>query len=204
MPYSKELQVVLVQKQLVCFLCVHIILGVRNVSADNNVKKMILKEIPIAKVDALKLYLRSMASVSKIAADFNSLNLPLYILINNAAVGMSSFILSQDGIEMNFATKHIGHFLLTNLLLENMKVTASKSAMEERIVIIASEAYKLSYCQGIRFDKINEKFEFNGFAAYGLEADSFVQNSLLWCNAKGCLESACKLFDELTEKNLFL
>ncbi|PKU66651.1 Short-chain dehydrogenase TIC 32, chloroplastic [Dendrobium catenatum] len=106
---------------------VHVILGIRNVSVDNNVKEMILKEIPFAKVDALELDLCSMASVSKIAADFNSLNLPLNILINNTGVGMLSFMLSPDGIE----------------------------------------------------------------------------NSLLWCNAKGCLESICKVFDELTKNNLF-
>ncbi|KAH0462983.1 hypothetical protein IEQ34_007565 [Dendrobium chrysotoxum] len=146
---------------------VHVILGVRNVSAGNNVKEMILKEIPTAKVDVLELDLSSMASVRKFVADFNSLNLPLNILINNAGVGMSSFMLSQDGIEMNFATNHIGHFLLTNLLLENMKATASKSGMEGRIVIVASVAYRLSYREGIRFDKINEKSGYNSFAAYG-------------------------------------
>ncbi|KAL0917411.1 hypothetical protein M5K25_012469 [Dendrobium thyrsiflorum] len=163
---------------------VHVILVVRNIFVDNNVKEMILKEIPIAKVNALELDLRSMAFASEIATNFNFLNLPLNILINNLGVGMSSFMLSQDSIEMNFVTNHIGHFLLTNLLLKNMKVTASKGGMEERIVIAASEAYKFSYRQGIGFDKINEKFEFNGFAAYGLEDDSFVHNSLLWSNAK--------------------
>ncbi|KAI0513795.1 hypothetical protein KFK09_009825 [Dendrobium nobile] len=146
---------------------VHVILGVRNVSAGNNVKEIILKEIPTAKVDVLELDLNSMASVKKFAADFNSLNLPLNILINNAGVAMSSFMLSQDGIEMNFATNHIGHFLLTNLLLENMKATASKSGLEGRIVIVSSAAYRISYREGIRFDKINEKSGYFGFAAYG-------------------------------------
>ncbi|XP_020694864.2 short-chain dehydrogenase TIC 32, chloroplastic-like [Dendrobium catenatum] len=108
-----------------------------------------------------------MASVRKFAADFNSLNLPLNILINNAGVAMPSFMLSQDGIEMNFATNHIGHFLLTNLLLENMKATASKSGLEGRIVIVSSAAYRISYREGIRFDRINEKSGYNGFAAYG-------------------------------------
>ncbi|KAG0459133.1 hypothetical protein HPP92_022261 [Vanilla planifolia] len=146
---------------------VHVILGVRNPSSGNDVKEMILKEVPTAAVDVMELDLSSMASVKKFVANFNSMNLPLDILINNAGVGMSSFNLSEDGIEMDFATNHIGHFLLTNLLLENMKATALKTKLEGRIVIVASEAYRFSYRQGIRFDKINEESGYNSIASYG-------------------------------------
>ncbi|PKA48049.1 Short-chain dehydrogenase TIC 32, chloroplastic [Apostasia shenzhenica] len=146
---------------------VHVILGVRNVSAGNNVKEMIVKENPTAKVDVLELDLSSLASVRKFAADFNSMDLPLNILINNAGVVMPTLMLSQDGVEMSFATNHIGHFLLTNLLLENMRNTASESGIEGRIVIVASEGYKLSYREGIRFDKINEESGYYCFCAYG-------------------------------------
>jgi WW domain-containing oxidoreductase len=49
-----------------------------------------------------------------------------------------------------------GHFLLTQLLLENIKKTARKSRKEGRIVNVSSEAHWFSYCEGIRFDKIND------------------------------------------------
>lgn len=48
-----------------------------------------------------------------------------------------------------------GHFLLTDLLLENMKNTAKKSNIEGRIVNLSSNAHMMAYREGIRFDQIN-------------------------------------------------
>lgn len=145
----------------------HVILAVRNLSAGNDVKAAITKEILAAKVDVMELDLSSMASVRKFASDFISLNLPLNILINNAGVGVDKFMLSTDGIEMHFATNHIGHFLLTHLLLEKMEDTSRRSGTEGRIIILASEGYKMSYSEGIRFDKINSESGYNSFLSYG-------------------------------------
>ena len=50
-----------------------------------------------------------------------------------------------------------GHFLLTNLLLETMKKTAQGSKTEGRIINVSSHRHKLSYPEGIRFDKINDQ-----------------------------------------------
>lgn len=51
----------------------------------------------------------------------------------------------------------VGHFLLTNLLLETMKNTVRESGQEGRIVIVSSEAHRFPYSEGIRFDKINDE-----------------------------------------------
>ncbi|XP_065628468.1 short-chain dehydrogenase TIC 32, chloroplastic isoform X3 [Quercus suber] len=145
---------------------VHVIMGVRNMVAGKDAKEAIIKEIPTAKVDVMELDLSSMASVRKFASDFNSSGLPLNILINNAGVG-TPFMLSKDNIELQFATNHLGHFLLTNLLLENMKKTSRKSGKEGRIVNVSSEGHRFSYREGIRFDKLNDKSGYCSFAAYG-------------------------------------
>lgn len=50
-----------------------------------------------------------------------------------------------------------GHFLLTNLLLDTMKRTASESHKEGRIVNVSSEGHRFAYSEGIRFDKINDE-----------------------------------------------
>nr|POE68050.1 short-chain dehydrogenase tic 32, chloroplastic [Quercus suber] len=146
---------------------VHVIMGVRNMVAGKDAKEAIVKEIPTAKVDAMELDLSSMASVKKFASNFNSSGLPLNILINNAGVMATPFMLSKDNIELQFATNHLGHFLLTNLLLENMKKTSRKSRKEGRIVNVSSEAHRFSYREGIRFDKLNDKSGYSSFAAYG-------------------------------------
>lgn len=146
---------------------VHVIMAVRNMIAAKDVKEAILKEIPTAKVDAMDLDLSSMASVRKFAADYNSSGLPLNILINNAGIMATPFKLSKDNIELQFATNHLGHFLLTNLLLDTMKKTANKSKKQGRIVNISSEAHRFTYREGIRFDKINDQSSYSSWPAYG-------------------------------------
>ncbi|KAF2313325.1 hypothetical protein GH714_010358 [Hevea brasiliensis] len=145
---------------------VHVIMAVRNLEAGKNVKETILKEIPTAKIDVMHLDLSSMTSVRKFASEYISLGLPLNLLINNAGI-MASFTLSQDNIEIQFATNHVGHFLLTNLLLETMKNTARESNQEGRIVNVSSEGHRLAYHEGIRFDKINDESGYNTIRAYG-------------------------------------
>ncbi|KAG6384322.1 hypothetical protein SASPL_155873 [Salvia splendens] len=146
---------------------VDVIMAVRNVESGKKVKETILKESPKAKIEVMELDLSSLASVRKFASEYNSLGLPLNLLINNAGVMATPFMLSQDNIEMQFATNHLGHFLLTNLLLENMKKTANESGKEGRIVIVSSEAHRYTYREGIRFDKINDSSSYNSMLAYG-------------------------------------
>ncbi|XAR53645.1 Very-long-chain 3-oxoacyl-CoA reductase [Bertholletia excelsa] len=145
---------------------VHVIMGVRNMLAGREVKDGILKEIPNAKVDVMALDLSSMASVRKFASDFTSTGLPLNILINNAGIG-TKFMLSRDNIEIHFATNHLGHFLLTDLLLDTMKETSRETKREGRIVNVSSDGHRFSYREGIRFDRINDKKGYSSLRAYG-------------------------------------
>ncbi|KAL8226926.1 hypothetical protein R6Q57_016758 [Mikania cordata] len=146
---------------------VNVIMAVRDVEAGQKVKTKICAKIPNAKLDVMELDLSSQASVRQFAADYVSKNLPLNILILNAGIMSPPFTLSQDNIELQFATNHIGHFLLTNLLLDTMKRTSTKSQKEGRIVVVSSELHKMSYPEGIRFDKINDEKSYNAFHAYG-------------------------------------
>lgn len=98
----------------------HVIIAARNIEAANEAKQAIIKENISARVDVLKLDLCSLKSVRAFVDSFNALDLPLNLLINNAGVMFCSHQLSEDGVEVQFATNHLGHFLLTNLLLEKM------------------------------------------------------------------------------------
>ena len=51
----------------------------------------------------------------------------------------------------------LGTFLLTNLLLDNLKATAKETGEEGRVVNVASEAHKFTYRRGIAFDKLNDE-----------------------------------------------
>jgi NAD(P)-dependent dehydrogenase (short-subunit alcohol dehydrogenase family) len=68
----------------------------------------------------LPLDLASLQSVRDCAQLFLQLNLPLNLLINNAGVAGSRG-LTKDGFELTFGINHLGHFLLTQLLLEKMQ-----------------------------------------------------------------------------------
>ncbi|KAJ8768525.1 hypothetical protein K2173_022624 [Erythroxylum novogranatense] len=146
---------------------VHVVMAVRNMDAGSNAKEAIMKEIPSAKIDVMHLDLSSIESVRKFASEYISLGLPLNLLINNAGIMATPFMLSQDKIEMQFATNHVGHFLLTNLLLNTMKNTARESMKEGRIVNVSSEGHRFAYREGICFDKINDESGYNSLFAYG-------------------------------------
>ncbi|XP_021765076.1 short-chain dehydrogenase TIC 32, chloroplastic-like isoform X1 [Chenopodium quinoa] len=146
---------------------VHVIMGVRNMDAGKEVKDRIVQEIPNAKVDTMELDLSSMASVRKFASDYKSSKRPLNLLINNAGIMATPFMLSKDNIELQFATNHLGHFLLTHLLLDTMKKAAQVSGKEGRIVNVSSEAHRFAYSEGIRFDKLNDPSGYSSWRAYG-------------------------------------
>ncbi|OWM82320.1 short-chain dehydrogenase TIC 32, chloroplastic-like [Punica granatum] len=144
-----------------------VIIAARNMEAANEAKQIILDDCKAAKVDVLKLDLCSMKSIRSFVDSFNALDLQLNILINNAGIMFCPFQLSKDGIETQFATNHIGHFLLTNLLLDKMKLTAKLTGIEGRIVNLSSIAHVHTYEEGIRFDKINDQLSYSDKKAYG-------------------------------------
>jgi len=97
----------------------------------------IKKETGNAQVEFLPLDLASLASVRRCAEQFLARGLPLHLLINNA--GTSNSGLTEDGFELQFGANHLGHFLLTHLLLERIKASAPA-----RIIIVASQMHALA------------------------------------------------------------
>ncbi|KAF8396753.1 hypothetical protein HHK36_018383 [Tetracentron sinense] len=152
-----------------------VIIAARNTEAANEAKQLILKDNEAAHVDVLKLDLCSMKSIREFVDNFNALDLPLNILIkslanifrNNAGVMFCPYQVSEDGVEVQFATNHLGHFLLTNLLLEKMKNTARVTGIGGRIVNLSSIAHLHTYEEGIRFDNINDEIGYSDKKAYG-------------------------------------
>ncbi|KAG9147883.1 hypothetical protein Leryth_003471 [Lithospermum erythrorhizon] len=145
----------------------HVIIAARNMEAADDAKQKILNQNENAHVDALKLDLCSIKSIKEFAERFNDLNVPLNILINNAGIMFCPFQLSEDGVEVQFATNHLGHFYLTNLLLDKMKETAKSTGIQGRIVNLSSVAHLYTYDSGIEFEKINDKLSYSDKKAYG-------------------------------------
>jgi len=110
-------------------------------------------------VDAMTADLSSQDSVRELAHDFKGRHKKLHVLINNAAIFLPRRISTVDGLETTFATNHLGHFLLTNLLLDTLKSNAPS-----RIINITSSAH---HGTEIDFDDLQGEKKYSGYRAYG-------------------------------------
>lgn len=80
------------------------------------------------------------------------------MLINNAGIYQCPYTKTEDGFEMQFGVNHLGHFLLTHLLLDLLKISAPS-----RIVVVSSKLYK--YGQ-INFDDLNSENNYDKAFCY--------------------------------------
>jgi NAD(P)-dependent dehydrogenase (short-subunit alcohol dehydrogenase family) len=126
----------------------------KTTTAINEIKELTMNE----QLYFLKLDLSSLDSVRDFCKNFCKLEKKLDILINNAGV-LSPLRRTSDGFEMNFGVNHLGHFLLTNLLLDSLKAAAPS-----RIIIVSSALHEYA---NINRDDINSERDFPGtFKAY--------------------------------------
>jgi NAD(P)-dependent dehydrogenase (short-subunit alcohol dehydrogenase family) len=123
----------------------HVILASRNQQASRQAIAKIHDTNPQAVVESIPLDLASFASVRQCTAAFQAKGYPLHILINNAGGSVpgkrASF--TADGFELTLGTNHLGHFLLTNLLLEDLKRSAPA-----RVITVSSELHNPAYARG--------------------------------------------------------
>ncbi|RWW49771.1 hypothetical protein BHE74_00044019 [Ensete ventricosum] len=85
-----------------------LVLPTRSLKTADEVKARIVAEIPDAEVILLPLDLSSLSSVRCFVSRFLALHLPLNLLINNAGRMVYEHAVSEDGVEMTFATNFLG------------------------------------------------------------------------------------------------
>jgi NAD(P)-dependent dehydrogenase (short-subunit alcohol dehydrogenase family) len=100
-------------------------------------------------VKCLALDLGDLASVRSAAREFLSVGHPLHLLVNNAGVA-GAHGRTASGFELAFGVNHLGHFLLTQLLLDRLRASAPA-----RIVTVASKAHYRA--QGIDWEALRER-----------------------------------------------
>lgn len=105
------------------------------------------------KTEVRALDLASIQSVRAFAADWEG---PIDLLINNAAAPPPAVRRrTADGFELQFGTDHLGHFALTNLLIEHVV---------DRVVTLSSQAERFAR---IDFNDLGWENRYNGTRAYG-------------------------------------
>ncbi len=109
----------------------------------------------------LALDLADLPSVRACADAFLARREPLHVLVNNAGIGGAHGV-TRQGFELMFGVNHLGHFLLTQLLLD--RLTESAPA---RVVTVASDAHYSA--RGIDFDVLRRPARgITGLPAYGV------------------------------------
>ncbi|MEX0800715.1 MAG: SDR family oxidoreductase [Dehalococcoidia bacterium] len=111
-------------------------------------------------VECLHLDLASLASVRSLAADFLQRYDDLHVLINNAGLILGDRRLTDDGFEMTFGVNHLGHFLLTDLLLDRIKASAPA-----RIINVSSRAHR-RVPEGLDFGDLQAEKSYRGLQVY--------------------------------------
>ncbi|MBC7275918.1 oxidoreductase [Nocardioides sp.] len=125
-----------------------VVLAVRNVAAGEEVAATIEGKTEVRSLD-----LADLSSVRQFADAWDG---AIDVLINNAGIMMVPKRLTTDGYESQFATNHLGHFALTNLLLPHIT---------DRVVTVASSAHRWG---GFDLDDLSwERRDYQPQKAYG-------------------------------------
>jgi NAD(P)-dependent dehydrogenase (short-subunit alcohol dehydrogenase family) len=135
-----------------------VVLACRNSERGEAARQEIIRESNNQDVSVGLADLARLDSVRSFADDFGHKFSRLDVLVNNAGIYVSKRVVTADGFEATFAINHLGHFLLTNLLLELMKASAPS-----RIVNVSSEAQRRGH---INFNDLQGERKYNGWKSY--------------------------------------
>jgi len=139
-----------------------VVLACRSKEKTEPVVEEIKRQTNNENVEFSELDLASLRSVEAFAQRYRESDRPLHLLVNNAGVMATPYRLTADGVEMQFGTNHLGHFLLTTRLLDVLERNAPS-----RIVNLSSAAHSFPYSEGVRFDRINDEASYSPWRAYG-------------------------------------
>ncbi len=109
----------------------------------------------------MELDLASLASVRSFAEALAARVERLDVLVNNAGVTMKDRAVTVDGFEATFGVNHLGHFLLTTLLVDQLA-----AATDGRVVVVASDAHRFAR-GGLDFDDLQSERRYRPMRAYG-------------------------------------
>ncbi|XP_039303241.1 retinol dehydrogenase 13 isoform X2 [Solenopsis invicta] len=136
-----------------------VIMACRDMGKCETVRRDIVLDTKNKYVYCRKCDLASQESIRKFVAQFKKEYNKLHILINNAGVMRCPKSYTEEGIEMQLGVNHMGHFLLTNLLLDVLK-----ESTPSRIINLTSAAHRRGQ---INMQDLNWENDYDAGRAYG-------------------------------------
>ncbi|BCR85350.1 oxidoreductase, short-chain dehydrogenase/reductase family [Aspergillus chevalieri] len=112
-----------------------------------------------ARIKVVQLDLMSLESVAKAAESIRAQTNRLDMLLLNAGIMSVPPGLTCEGYEIQFGTNHMGHALLTKLLLPMLLRTREQLASDVRVIVLSSYAHNFAPTGGIVFDSLKSRAE---------------------------------------------
>jgi NAD(P)-dependent dehydrogenase (short-subunit alcohol dehydrogenase family) len=123
----------------------HVVLACRDPLKAARAFDTLENDLDRSSLEVLHLDLSDLASVRSAAETFLADHARLDLLINNAGVMGTPYLLTADGFELQMATNHLGHFALTGLLLDRL-LTSGPS----RVVTVSSLMHRIGHVDPAR------------------------------------------------------
>ncbi len=136
-----------------------VVMVCRNPQKGEAAKKEIEEASGSNNVDLMIADLSSLKAVRQLASDFRKKYDRLHVLVNNAGAIIKKRIVAEEGFEAQFALHVLTPFLLTNLLLDELKASAPA-----RVINVSS---KMHFFAKMDFDDLQGEKKYSGFGIYG-------------------------------------
>jgi len=109
---------------------------------------------------AVACELSNLASVKAAVAQVAGLGRSIDALIANAGIMALPEVKQQDGVELQFFTNHVGHFVLVTGLVDQLSA-------DGRVVMLSSGAHHMAHENGIEFDNLSGEADYHPWRMYG-------------------------------------
>ncbi len=137
----------------------HVLLACRDPERARRAYDELDKDLEDCSLQVLAVDLTDLSSVRAAATDFLETHARLDLLVNNAGVMGTPYRQTAEGVELQMATNHLGHFALTGLLLDRI-VTTERS----RVVTVSSHMHRVGR---LRLDDVAGAKRRNTWVEYG-------------------------------------
>ena len=135
----------------------HVWLAARTPSKAEAAIAELKQACPDLHISFLQLDLTDLSSVAAAARTFCAASPRLDVLLCNAGIMAVPRAETHDGYEIQLGTNHIGHFLLTKLLLPTLQATAKEPGADVRVVVLTSEALRMVWSDAALCDDAKTK-----------------------------------------------
>ena len=135
-----------------------VILACRDKERGETAKADVIAATKNSAVELILVDLSSQESIRQMVTTFSEKYDRVDVLINNAAIYKSQREMTSEGLELMFATNHIGPFLMTNLLLDNLKTSTPA-----RVLVVTAPS-----TTPLDFDNLQGEQRFSSLQAFGV------------------------------------